>query len=173
MNTAYISLVLSSIAILWNVYKEVRSRTGNLKFHYDEEFVNDNATGILGNYAFISIVNSSEKSRTIRKIQVDRFVGRKEIFEVLDEDIPLPIKLDTGDQFKYRLFSLDKENKYMSHDYTDLKDDSIPDDEKYLTTTYYTPSKMRIRLTDTMGKRYKSKWIDVKIIDCIPDYINT
>ena len=172
-NISIYAACLSTIVAVWNIFKEIKSKKGRLKFHYDEEWIDDPDNQVMGNYALISIVNLSEKSRVIRKIQIERYLSKKEIIIVNDTDTSLPIKLDNGEQSKHRLFSLDDENTYQSYDYRELKDDSIPDEEKMLSTLIYTPTKIRIRVFDTTGKSYKSKWIKVKKINSIPDFINT
>ena len=58
--------ILSTIVAAWNIYKEIKARSGRLKFHYDEEYFNDPEREIYGNFAFISIVNSGEKTRVVR-----------------------------------------------------------------------------------------------------------
>jgi hypothetical protein len=171
-NITYSSILSTSLAI-WTIYKEVNSKKGRLKFDLDEEFVNRPEISQVGRYAVLSIVNLSEKSRTIKKIQIKRYLKKGEVFTLDDKHTAFPIKLDTGEQYKFILFSVEQENKYVSHNYTDLKDDTIAGDEKYITSTYYTPEKVRIVVFDTTGKSYKSKWVNLYQAEILPDTINT
>lgn len=145
-STLYLAIygsTISTIALIWNITRYVNERKGKLKItpSLNTKIPISNLRSEFQPYTSldISVVNLSEKTRFVKQPQFELKQKSNKYMNFLDLNNPVnyPVELVAGKEFNvgFNLDSLEKE---------DLK--------------RVVANKFRIRIVDTHGKEYKSKW---------------
>jgi len=152
---AILSTILGTLAI--------RAKISRVKFHYETEWVFDHGINRDEPSVIVSIVNVSEKVILIRKIIVERYQAFNKIIPQNEKE-NYSEKLSQGEQYKYRMSLSSGNNSILIFDLNQIK--KLPENpgEQYLTTVVNYPSKIRLKIIDTAGKSYKTKWFNLKKI---------
>lgn len=135
--------VISTLALSWNIVQQIKGKKGKIRITptLNTKIPISNAHGIMRSFTSldISVVNLSEKTRYVKQPQFELDQKMNKFMNLLNLDNPVkyPVQLNRGEEFStgFNLDNLDKD---------DL--DKI------------TAKRFRIRIIDTHGKEYKSKW---------------
>jgi hypothetical protein len=139
--------LISSVALAWNIIRYFKSKKGILRIKpsLNTKFPMTNMGHTMKSFPTIdiSVINLSEKPRYIKQPQfeLDQKNNRYMNFLDLDNPINYPIKLNTGEEFAV-YFNLDN-----------IDEESLKE---------VIAKKFRVRVLDTHGKVYKSKWYNTR-----------
>lgn len=152
MSTAIIiaiyAAIVSTIALAWRIYEFYFDKKGKLKIGY--EFYPNFLIGdckFTAIYEF-TIVNIATRKRIINSVCHEYNTLKGGLYSPIYQHLKCPVALEFGENTKYEI------------DYADF--DNLMEESK--------ATKIRIIVTDSVGKTYKSKWVKVEKIGS--DHLN-
>jgi hypothetical protein len=149
--------IISTISLLWNIFNAIISKLANMKVDFTivQQMIADPKNG-LGNpipYFSILITNIGANKRFIKNpvFYFDKYkkgiTGKEKRFQVIDviKTTQYPIELEVGKEFNYTV--------------------NIANFLENFKGQLSTKEKIRIEVTDTHGKTYRSKKMKLSIIE--------
>ena len=149
-STLYLAIygsIISTSALLWNIIRYIKGRKGKLKItpSLNTKFPVSNVGIVTEPFTSLDVfvVNLSEKTRYIKQPQFELDQKNNKYIGIINLNNPVsyPVELKTGEEFS------------LGYNIDSINDDKL---DKIIA------KKFRVRILDTHGKEYMSKWYNTK-----------